>query len=62
MWNGQVDAIVEELYLLVVPCSQTQYDAAKEEKALLEAKQAEIARIEKSKREAEVKSIFSYNL
>ncbi|XP_020707369.2 intermembrane lipid transfer protein Vps13 isoform X2 [Athalia rosae] len=56
MWNGQVDAIIEELYLLVVPCSQTQYDAEKEAKAELEAKQAEIARVEKSKQQADVKN------
>ncbi|XP_046738037.1 vacuolar protein sorting-associated protein 13 isoform X1 [Diprion similis] len=55
MWNGQVDAIIEELYLLVVPGSQTQYDAEKEAKTTLEAKQAEIARVEQTKREAEVK-------
>lgn len=49
MWNGQIDAIVEELYLLIVPSNQIAYDAEKEEKIQLEAKRAALARIEKKK-------------
>lgn len=55
MWNGQIDAIVEELYLLIVPSSQIVYDAEKEEKIQLEAKHAALARIEKKKQLADIK-------
>lgn len=56
MWNGQIDAVVEELFILIVPTSQQKYDPEKEEKAALEAKRAEIARVEKSKQLADLKS------
>ncbi|XP_031777535.1 vacuolar protein sorting-associated protein 13 isoform X3 [Nasonia vitripennis] len=56
MWNGQIDAIVEELFVLVVPTSQVKYDAEKEAKAQLEAKHAEIARVEKNKQLADMKN------
>ncbi|XP_044002668.1 vacuolar protein sorting-associated protein 13 isoform X3 [Aphidius gifuensis] len=56
MWNGQIDAIIEELFILVVPTSQMQYDSEKEAKADLEAKHAEIARIEKNKQLADTKA------
>ncbi|XP_051160676.1 intermembrane lipid transfer protein Vps13 isoform X3 [Leptopilina boulardi] len=56
MWNGQIDAIVEDLFILIVPTSQVQYDAEKEAKAQLETKRAELARVENSKRLAELKS------
>ncbi|CAK9800782.1 Intermembrane lipid transfer protein Vps13, partial [Anthophora quadrimaculata] len=56
MWNGQIDAIVEELFVLVVPSSQVVYDAEKEAKMQLEAKRAEIARVEKNKQLADIKS------
>ncbi|XP_053594598.1 intermembrane lipid transfer protein Vps13 isoform X2 [Microplitis demolitor] len=49
IWNGQIDCIIEELYLLIVPASQVKYDSEKEVKASLEAKRAELARIEKNK-------------
>nr|XP_050858456.1 intermembrane lipid transfer protein Vps13 isoform X2 [Vespula vulgaris] len=55
IWNAQVDAIVEELFVLVVPSSQVVYDPEKEAKQQLEAKKAELARIEKSKQLAETK-------
>ncbi|XP_034937793.1 vacuolar protein sorting-associated protein 13 isoform X2 [Chelonus insularis] len=55
MWNGQIDAIVEDLFLLVVPTSQVKYDAEKEEKLQLDAKRAELARIEKNKQLADAK-------
>ncbi|XP_033213445.1 vacuolar protein sorting-associated protein 13 isoform X2 [Belonocnema kinseyi] len=57
MWNGQIDAVVEDLFILIVPTSQVQYDAEKEAKAQLEAKRAEIARVERSKQLAELKSM-----
>ncbi|KAG5312576.1 VP13A protein, partial [Acromyrmex insinuator] len=56
MWNGQIDAIVEELFILVVPTSQISYNEDKETKAQLEAKRAELARVEKRKQLAEIKS------
>lgn len=56
MWNGQIDAIVEELFILVVPTSQVSYNEDKETKAQLEAKRAELARVEKRKQLAEIKS------
>ncbi|KAL7290198.1 hypothetical protein TKK_0015907 [Trichogramma kaykai] len=56
MWNGQIDAVIEELFILVVPTSQVAYDAEKEAKAQLEAKRAEIARVEKSKALADTKN------
>lgn len=55
MWNGQIDAIVEELFVLVVPSSQVAYDAEKEAKIHLEAKRAELARVEKKKQLADTK-------
>lgn len=55
MWNGQIDAIVEELFILVVPTSQISYNEDKESKAQLEAKRAELARVEKRKQLADLK-------
>lgn len=56
MWNGQIDAIVEELFVLVIPSNQVAYDAEKEAKIHLEAKRAELARVEKKKQLADTKS------
>ncbi|XP_024872138.1 vacuolar protein sorting-associated protein 13 isoform X1 [Temnothorax curvispinosus] len=56
MWNGQIDAIVEELFILVVPTSQVSYNEEKETKTQLEAKRAELARVEKRKQLADIKS------
>jgi vacuolar protein sorting-associated protein 13A/C len=56
MWNGQIDAIVEELFVLIVPSSQVQYDAEKEAKLQLEGKRTELARIERNKQLADMKS------
>ncbi|XP_020292498.1 vacuolar protein sorting-associated protein 13C isoform X2 [Pseudomyrmex gracilis] len=55
MWNGQIDAIVEELFILVVPTSQISYNEEKESKAQLEAKRAELERVEKRKQLAALK-------
>ena len=60
MWNGQIDAIVEELFILIVPTSQVQYDAEKEAKNELEAKRTEIARVERNKQLAEMKSKYCF--
>ncbi|XP_011259018.1 vacuolar protein sorting-associated protein 13 isoform X2 [Camponotus floridanus] len=56
MWNGQIDAIVEELFILVVPTSQVAYNEEKESKAQLEAKRAELDRVEKRKQLEDIKS------
>ncbi|XP_077266001.1 vacuolar protein sorting 13C isoform X2 [Temnothorax americanus] len=56
MWNGQIDAIVEELFILVVPTSQVSYNEEKETKTQLQAKRAELARVEKRKQLADIKS------
>ncbi|KAL0119958.1 hypothetical protein PUN28_007968 [Cardiocondyla obscurior] len=56
MWNGQIDAIVEELFILVVPTSQVSYNEEKETKTQLETKRAELARVEKKKQLADIKS------
>lgn len=55
MWNGQIDAIIEELFILVVPTSQVAYNEEKEVKAQLEAKRAELERVEKRKQLADIK-------
>lgn len=55
MWNGQIDAIVEDLFILIVPTSQVSYNEEKETKAQLEAKRAEITRVEKRKQLADIK-------
>lgn len=55
MWNGQIDAIVEELFILVVPTSQVAYNEEKESKAQLEAKRAELDRVEKRKQLEDIK-------
>lgn len=55
MWNGQIDAIVEELFILVVPTSQVSYNEEKETKTQLDAKRAELTRIEKRKQLADIK-------
>jgi len=55
MWNGQIDAIVEELFILIVPTSQVSYNEEKETKAQLETKRTELAMIEKRKQLADLK-------
>lgn len=55
MWNCQIDAIVEELFILVVPTSQVVYNEEKESKAHLEAKRAELDRVEKRKQLEDIK-------
>jgi len=55
MWNGQIDAIVEELFILIVPTSQVSYNEEKETKAQLETKRVELARVEKRKQLADIK-------
>uniref|UniRef100_A0A452R4Q2 Chorein N-terminal domain-containing protein n=1 Tax=Ursus americanus TaxID=9643 RepID=A0A452R4Q2_URSAM len=44
-----VEAVLGDIYLLIVPSSKIKYDPLKEEKQLLEAKQHELKRIEEAK-------------
>lgn len=62
MWNGQIDAVVEELFVLIVPSSQVAYDAEKEAKIQLEAKRTELARVEKKKQLADIKCNCSWTV
>ncbi|KAM5300320.1 intermembrane lipid transfer protein VPS13A isoform 2-T2 [Ctenodactylus gundi] len=49
LYTLPVEAVLEEIYLLIVPSSRIKYDALKEEKQLMEAKQQELKRIEEAK-------------
>ncbi|XP_053148105.1 intermembrane lipid transfer protein VPS13A isoform X2 [Hemicordylus capensis] len=49
LYTQPVEAVLEEVYLLIVPTASIKYDAEKEEKQLLEAKQKELQRIEDAK-------------
>ncbi|XP_037348487.1 intermembrane lipid transfer protein VPS13A isoform X1 [Talpa occidentalis] len=50
LYTQPVEAVLEDIYLLIVPSSVIKYDASKEEKHLLETKQQELKRIEEAKR------------
>ncbi|XP_038659808.1 LOW QUALITY PROTEIN: vacuolar protein sorting-associated protein 13A [Scyliorhinus canicula] len=60
-WNnlyGQaVEATVDGIYLLIVPCASIEYDAEKEELQLQEIKQRELQRIEEAKQKVADKDI-----
>lgn len=49
LYTQPVEAVLEEIYLLIVPSSRIKYDSIKEEKQLMEAKQQELKRIEEAK-------------
>jgi len=49
LWNAQIDIIIEELFILIVPVTQVVYDEEKEIKAQLEAKRVELQKIEQRK-------------
>ncbi|XP_036749391.2 intermembrane lipid transfer protein VPS13A isoform X3 [Manis pentadactyla] len=49
LYTQPVEAVLEDIYLLIVPSSIIKYDCLKEEKQLLEAKQQELKRIEEAK-------------
>jgi len=55
IWNAQIDVIIEELFILVVPLTQVVYDEEKELKVQLDIKRKEFRRIEKMKRLAKMK-------
>ncbi|XP_061483494.1 intermembrane lipid transfer protein VPS13A isoform X2 [Rhineura floridana] len=49
LYTQPVEAVLDEVYLLIVPTASIKYDAEKEGKQLLEAKQRELQRIEDAK-------------
>ncbi|XP_069332475.1 intermembrane lipid transfer protein VPS13A isoform X2 [Eulemur rufifrons] len=49
LYTQPVEAVLEEIYILIVPSSRIKYDPVKEEKQLMEAKQQELKRIEEAK-------------
>ncbi|XP_058157611.1 intermembrane lipid transfer protein VPS13A isoform X2 [Dasypus novemcinctus] len=49
LYTQPVEAVLEDIYLLIVPSSIIKYDSLKEERQLLEAKQQELKRIEEAK-------------
>uniref|UniRef100_A0A8D2Q5L1 Vacuolar protein sorting 13 homolog A n=1 Tax=Varanus komodoensis TaxID=61221 RepID=A0A8D2Q5L1_VARKO len=49
LYTQPVEAVLDEVYLLIVPTASIKYDAEKEEKHQLEAKQRELQRIEDAK-------------
>ncbi|XP_058021972.1 intermembrane lipid transfer protein VPS13A [Ahaetulla prasina] len=49
LYTQPVEAVLDEVYLLIVPTASIKYDAEKEEKQHLEAKQKELQRIEDAK-------------
>uniref|UniRef100_A0A8C7DX07 Chorein N-terminal domain-containing protein n=1 Tax=Naja naja TaxID=35670 RepID=A0A8C7DX07_NAJNA len=49
LYTQPVEAVLDEVYLLIVPTASIKYDAEKEEKQQLEAKQKELQRIEDAK-------------
>lgn len=50
IYGAPVEALIEDLYLLVIPNQEIKYDPVKEEKLAFEAKQAEINRVELAKK------------
>uniref|UniRef100_A0A1B6F8B5 Vacuolar protein sorting-associated protein 13 n=1 Tax=Cuerna arida TaxID=1464854 RepID=A0A1B6F8B5_9HEMI len=55
LYNSSVEAVIEDLNLLVVPNSQVKYDKAKEEKWKQEMKQAAVNKVEEAKRQEKEK-------
>uniref|UniRef100_A0ACB8EQT4 Vacuolar protein sorting-associated protein 13A n=3 Tax=Sphaerodactylus townsendi TaxID=933632 RepID=A0ACB8EQT4_9SAUR len=49
LYTQPVEAVLDGVYLLIVPTASIEYDAEKEEKQQLEAKQRELQRIEEAK-------------
>ncbi|NP_001086434.1 vacuolar protein sorting 13 homolog A L homeolog [Xenopus laevis] len=49
LYTQPVEAVLDGVYLLIVPTASIKYDAEKEEKQLLETKQQELQRIEDAK-------------
>ncbi|KAM6183629.1 intermembrane lipid transfer protein VPS13A isoform 1-T1 [Erethizon dorsatum] len=53
LYTQPVEAVLGEIYLLIVPSSRIKYDPLKEEKQLIEAKQQELKRIEETKQKVD---------
>ncbi|KAJ8727553.1 hypothetical protein PYW07_001672 [Mythimna separata] len=51
LYGASVEATIERLFLIVNPTAEVKYDAEKEEKMALAAKQAELARVEEAKKQ-----------
>uniref|UniRef100_A0A452J4F7 Chorein N-terminal domain-containing protein n=1 Tax=Gopherus agassizii TaxID=38772 RepID=A0A452J4F7_9SAUR len=49
LYTQPVEAVLDGVYLLIVPTASIKYDAEKEDRQLLEAKQRELQRIENAK-------------
>ncbi|XP_031245704.1 vacuolar protein sorting-associated protein 13A isoform X2 [Mastomys coucha] len=49
LYTQPVEAVLEDIFLLIVPSSRIEYDPIKEEKQLMETKQQELKRIEEAK-------------
>lgn len=56
LYSAPVEAYIDRLYLLAVPNSSVRYNADREEKASLEAKKAELERIQLAKKLEQEKS------
>ncbi|XP_028027252.1 vacuolar protein sorting-associated protein 13 isoform X3 [Bombyx mandarina] len=50
LYGASVEATIERLFLIVNPSAEVKYDADKEEKMALSAKQAELRRVEEAKK------------
>lgn len=60
LYSAPVEAAVENLYLLVVPNTEINYDPVKEEKWRQDSKQAEINKVEEAKKQEREKSEFLF--
>lgn len=58
LYSAPVEAYIDRLYLLAVPNSSVRYNAEREDKASLEAKKAELDRIQLAKKLEQEKSKF----
>lgn len=56
LYSAPVEAYIDRLYLLAVPNSSVRYNADREEKTSLEAKKAELERIQLAKKMEQEKS------
>lgn len=57
LYGESVEAIIEDLYLLVIPKQDIKYDPVKEGNLAFAAKQAEIERVEQAKKKEAEKGV-----
>ncbi|XP_071466561.1 intermembrane lipid transfer protein VPS13A-like isoform X3 [Marmota flaviventris] len=62
LYTQPFEAVLEDIYLLIVPSSRIKYDPLKEEKQLLEAKQQELKRIEETKQKVVDQGSYLFTL